>query len=344
MARGILHYLAGRHEQAIADYSEAKRRNSDWFTSNYSRIVSTAKLPYGPGFSEKDIAYSTEVIRLKPDEASGYFKRGSVYHATGAHDQAIKDWRKAVALEPAHWFKFLASARDYEKEGKHDLALAEYAKATAVKPDLARGYAERAALHRRTGKNDQAIADYNDAIRLDPVHGNRYYGRATAHYAKGDYQHAIADYDAFLRLKSTWDGTPDLHLHDEHPMGASFYFSRARAYFGNGHYIPAALDITNSVYHVALYELSARKIGVYTFKTPAAIDEVLPYSLQILFILVAIAVCILLLFLFGIVDLIVGLVSLLFAALRRTFTAVVSVYAWATSLNRNHNNSPSARA
>ena len=336
MARGILHYLAGRHDQAVADYSEAKRRNSDWFASNYSRIVSTTKLPYGPGFSEKDIAYSTEVIRLKPDDAGAIFKRGSVYHATGAHDQAIKDWRKAVALEPAHWFKFLASARDYDKQGKHDLALAEYAKSIAVKPDLAHGYAERAALHRRTGKNDQAIADYNEAIRLDPVHGNRYYGRATAHYAKGDHQLALADYDAFLRLKSTRDGTRALHLNDEYPTSASFYFSRARAYFGNGQYMLAALDTTNSVYHVALYELSARKIGDYTFKTPAAIDDVLPYPAQLFIIAVVVAVCAF--FLWSLRDMILVPFSLLYALFAWVLGAIGSIRAVTASSKTNPDN------
>jgi tetratricopeptide (TPR) repeat protein len=61
--RGVIHYLEGRYDQAIADYDQA--------------------------------------LRLSPGHAPTYYNRASAYRAKGQVPDAIADYRKVLALDPS---------------------------------------------------------------------------------------------------------------------------------------------------------------------------------------------------------------------------------------------------
>jgi len=60
--RGIIRYLKGQFDEAIADYDEA--------------------------------------LRLRPQHAESYFNRASAYRYKGQNKQAIADYEKALDLNP----------------------------------------------------------------------------------------------------------------------------------------------------------------------------------------------------------------------------------------------------
>ena len=87
----------------------------------------------------------------------------------------------------------LKKGLEYSQQGQNDEALAEFDKAIAANPASARAYYNRGLLYYKEGLLDEAIADCSKAIEIDPISGDAYYNRALANYKKGSFDKAISD-------------------------------------------------------------------------------------------------------------------------------------------------------
>ena len=112
------------------------------------------------------ISSYNEAIRLNPNNAEAYFRRGFEYSKKGDSDRAISDFNETIRLNPNN----------------------------------AEAYYNRGSAYDRKGDYDRAISDYNEAIRLNPNNAYAYSWRGNAYEAKGDYNKAIADYESALRI------------------------------------------------------------------------------------------------------------------------------------------------
>jgi tetratricopeptide (TPR) repeat protein len=50
----------------------------------------------------KAIMYFDMALRLSPNSAEAYYKRGVIYAAMGKKEKAITDWEKVLQIEPGH--------------------------------------------------------------------------------------------------------------------------------------------------------------------------------------------------------------------------------------------------
>ena len=122
------------------------------------------------------IAEYTKQIAADPDIVEAYYNRGLAFDNSGKTDQAIADFSKYIAMNPAK---------------------TEY---------LADGYNHRAISYKKKGLLDLAMADYNQAIQLAPTNPTFYHTRAIAHSAKKDFDLAIADFSYAISLKADYSG------------------------------------------------------------------------------------------------------------------------------------------
>jgi len=83
--------------------------------------------------------------------------------------------------------------RTYYREGKSDLAIKDYNKALALNPRSAYVYNERGMAYSNLGKLNEAIADYTQAIKLYPGFAVAYYNRTIAYLKLGKYDKALQD-------------------------------------------------------------------------------------------------------------------------------------------------------
>jgi tetratricopeptide (TPR) repeat protein len=113
------------------------------------------------------IADFTQAIRLNPNDASYYRRRGYAYGSKRDYDRAIADFTEAIRLNPNSFIYYYDRGEAYYNKGDYD----------------------------------RAIADFTQTIQMDPNSTSAYHWRgATYHYGKRDYDRAIADYEAALRL------------------------------------------------------------------------------------------------------------------------------------------------
>jgi len=91
---GNLYFSQGKYEEARGEYAEAVRLNPS--TANrYS--LGQAHIELGR-FSEAATQYN-EIQRLAPQEAGGYLGMGQVLSRQGKHEEAIREFKEAVARD-----------------------------------------------------------------------------------------------------------------------------------------------------------------------------------------------------------------------------------------------------
>jgi tetratricopeptide (TPR) repeat protein len=154
--------------EAEAAFTHALEFRKGWIQA----LMMRAQIRYQLKTFDGAIADLNEVIRLKPNQASAYDKRGLAYSYSGRHQQAISDYTKATELEP----------------------------------DRANPYNNRGWAYLELGRREEALADLNRALELNPAYQLALENRLRLFMETKQYQQAIADGQSVLRLNrnATW--------------------------------------------------------------------------------------------------------------------------------------------
>ena len=179
------------------------------------------------GENKKALKYADELVKKYPDDAGAYYERGSAREKTGDSEGALKDYAKALNLNPAFPQAFAAKnslleLKDAEKriknsknpeeksaaysekakiewtKGQYEQALKDYGQALSVSAeDAVNIYNSIGAVKVGQGDYKGSVEDYTKAIEL----GNdlSYYNRGVAEYLDGDYKSAVSDLDISLK-------------------------------------------------------------------------------------------------------------------------------------------------
>jgi len=86
------------------------------------------------------------------------------------------------------------------KQGNYQQAIKDYDKAIELDPKYAQIYLNRAAVYGKLGNYTQVIKDSTKVIELDPKSAVAYFFRGNSHIHLGNYQQAMKDYDKAIEL------------------------------------------------------------------------------------------------------------------------------------------------
>lgn len=118
-----------------------------------------------------------QAIRIQPDLADAHFNLAAVLLRLKRVDEGIKEYSKALELDPGnkHTKKNLASTLQYKgnmqaKSGDIEGALKSYAEAIRLQPDSDVAHYNRAALLAHFKKFDDAIGEYKKTLEINPNH------------------------------------------------------------------------------------------------------------------------------------------------------------------------------
>ena len=144
-----------------------------------------------------------KTIELSPDWAEAWVGLGDAHQGKGQFDEAVQDYRKALALEPNNSRVHYGMGKIYfnEKQLYHE-AVAEYQKAIALEPGFLEAHLSLAELYGEKGLYQEAIARYNHVLSLEARHPGATYGLAMA-YEELDTVKAIAAWERYIELAST---------------------------------------------------------------------------------------------------------------------------------------------
>jgi tetratricopeptide (TPR) repeat protein len=150
---------------------------------------------------EQAIPLLTQSIGEKTKIVNSYYKRGIAYEGIGDSENAERDFRMCLKLEPGSEDPHRRLAEIYHKDGHLDVAENEYSEALKINPASASVYYDRGLVRADRGNHKAAIADYYDAIKLDPTKDRIYKSRALSYSKINQFDKAIADYSKYLELQ-----------------------------------------------------------------------------------------------------------------------------------------------
>ena len=107
-----------------------------------------------------------EAIRLNPQSAEAYYKRGFFYQSQDFVERAIEDFDKAIRIDPQFTKAYGNRAYAYLNKKQYDLAIADCTKAINLDPNDAVACLNRGVAYKLQGDKAKATADFEKAITL----------------------------------------------------------------------------------------------------------------------------------------------------------------------------------
>ena len=146
-----------------------------------------------------------KAIELNPKSAIAYNNRGNAKSDSGEYEDAIKDYDKAIELDPqlAEAYYNRGLSKDYLEE--YEDAIKDYDKAIELNPKSAIAYNNRGNSKYSLEEYEDAIKDYDKAIELDPKYAIAYNNRGNSKYSLEEYEDAIKDYDKAIELDPKYE-------------------------------------------------------------------------------------------------------------------------------------------
>lgn len=160
------------------------------------------------GDFEKAISEFKQVLRIDPKNIHAYNNLGVVYFRLGEIDRVITAYTKAIDLGIADANMYFYRGLMYGKyKGEDAKAIKDYSRAIELDPKYSRAYLDRALSYSFLKMPDKAIADYNKMVELRPGDLRLVLGvRAQAYFEKRDYAMAWADVKKAKELGLSVDG------------------------------------------------------------------------------------------------------------------------------------------
>ncbi len=92
---------------------------------------------------------------------------------------------------------------EYAKKGDYENAIKEYNRALEINPKYAEAYYNRGDAYDDMGDKERAIADYNRALEINPKLSWAYFGKGLAYEELERFQEAVKAYRDFISCVST---------------------------------------------------------------------------------------------------------------------------------------------
>lgn len=132
--------------------------------------------------------------------AQDYFNLGEILIQQGKYDNAIKNFREAIRMNPNYADAFRRRGDAYYLNGNNSLAVIDYTMAIKLNPFDSRAHNNRGMVFRLNGYLEQAVDDYTISISLEPYYQS-YYNRGLVYLELGNNALAVEDFTEVIKLR-----------------------------------------------------------------------------------------------------------------------------------------------
>ena len=145
-----------------------------------------------------------------PSSAEAYYKSATTHHDLGEFDQAISEYRKAIALNPNSPIIHNRLGVAYSELKQYDAALDAYQKALELSPLTAEPHYNMGLVYLKKGAISRAAEAFKRAVAIDAEWGDPYTGLGEVYLKQGDFGQAARAYKQATRLNP--NGNPSAIL------------------------------------------------------------------------------------------------------------------------------------
>ena len=129
--------------------------------------------------------YSIQNKNPKPSEkvhsAQYYYRRGIAKSNQKQYEQAIKEYSKAITVDPKFLDAYLKRTQIHYKLGDYQGVLDDCYRIITINPSFATAYYYQGRARYSSGYVQASIESYNEALRQDKDYAQAYYYRGIAH-------------------------------------------------------------------------------------------------------------------------------------------------------------------
>jgi tetratricopeptide (TPR) repeat protein len=163
LQRGLRYLSKGQTRQAIADFSQAVKRDEDLAAAYRHRARAYCLLrDYDAAVDD-----ARQAVKLGPDDALAHNELGNAYSGKGEQDEAIAAYDKALRLEPSNAIFYWNRGDSYHRKNDLARALKDYSEAIRLDSRCTLAYRDRGVVHHQMKKYELAIKDYQAALFLE---------------------------------------------------------------------------------------------------------------------------------------------------------------------------------
>jgi tetratricopeptide (TPR) repeat protein len=280
------------YKEAIKAYDKAIELDQKYMVAYINRgIAYSGEEDYKKAYED----FSKAIELAMPQAARAYAARGFCYYQElGLDQEAIKDFNKAIQLEPKNGDYYLYRALSYDKLGKNDDALKDFNKAIELDPTESCNYAGRATFFYTANLEQyaqEAINDFTVAIKLEPKNDMYYLLRGDVYIDLNKLKQAVEDYSKAIELNSKGThaymrrgvayvslGEVKLAISDytmaikENPKNAEAYYRRGKIYLNQKEYDQSLFDNNKAV------ELDPLNSECYMYRCNFYVDKAFSFT------------------------------------------------------------------
>jgi len=147
-----------------------------------------------------DLTLWNDVIEKYQTIATAYVGRANYLRDEKKYDEALKDYNKAVELNPGYFNSYFNRGTLYLFQKRNDEALIDINKTLELKPDFYKAHYNRGVVYANKSLFDEAIKNYSKAIELQPNYAEAYYSKGLAELSLNKKNEGCVDLKQSLNL------------------------------------------------------------------------------------------------------------------------------------------------
>jgi serine/threonine-protein kinase len=175
----------------------------------------------GTGKYDDAIKEYSRAVEIEPTNDDAIRGLASAYASLGRTDEAEKSLRVAIALRPQYWKSYNSLGALYVTEGRYAEAAKMFSQVVSLSPDSFRGYSNLGATYIRLGQYSEAVTVLQNSIKIRPTE-DAYSNLGTAFFALRQFENAAQNYAAAAKLNDQVDVVWG-------NLGDAYYYSGKRA-------------------------------------------------------------------------------------------------------------------
>lgn len=141
----------------------------------------------------------SDTVKKQPSSLA-YLNLGVVYQNNGLLDEAAKQYKMAIRLDPKNALAHNNLGLILLNKGQLDGAVSEFESAIRWKPDYAEAFNNLGAAHMKQRNYDEAIRAFKSASQLKPGYSKAHFNLGVCYYETGQSDEAIFQFRTVLEL------------------------------------------------------------------------------------------------------------------------------------------------
>lgn len=155
-------------------------------------------------WADKAVEESEHAFRLNSKLAYVNITLGTIHEGTGKYKEAVKDFNKALEIDPVNYEASRGLAKAYEDQNLLNEAEKTFKRAIYINPDNWIGYNSLAIFYFNHARYDDAIAQFKKVTELSPQNYLGFNGLGAAYYSKNELKNASDMFEKAFKIKQSY--------------------------------------------------------------------------------------------------------------------------------------------